>query len=66
MATPEQYRDTFALDQSGRDVLDDLIDRFAKAPFVPGAPDVTAYNCGTKAVLEHVLAMIDAAGKLPR
>lgn len=59
-ATPDHYARTFSL-TDGEIVLDDLMARFAKPPFVPGQPDATAYNCGTKAVLEHILAQIAAA-----
>lgn len=65
MATPKHYRDTFDLDASGQAVLAELIDKFGAAPFVAGQPDQTAYNCGTKAVIEHILAKIDAAARDP-
>ena len=61
MATPEQYASAFELYGDGRAVLEDLVEKFGKAPFVPGSPDATAYNCGTKAVIEHIYAQISAA-----
>lgn len=64
MATPDQYARAFTL-LDGEAVLGDLMERFAKAPFVAGQPDATAYNCGTKAVIEHILAQIGAAPQLP-
>lgn len=63
MATPEQYRAAFELSNDAQAVLDDLIERFGKPPFVPGQPDVTAFNCGTKAVVEHIHAMIAAGNR---
>jgi len=57
------FRSTFELYADGRAVLSDLIDLFGKAPFVPGQPDQTAYNCGAKAVIEHILARIAEAEK---
>ena len=61
MTTPEAYQSTFATHGDGIAVLNDLIERFAGPPFAPGAPDKTAYNCGAKAVIEHILAQIAAA-----
>ena len=65
-ATPQQYLHTFDLTNDGQDVLDDLTRLFAGAPFVPGQPDQTAYNCGAKAVIEHILARIAEADQLPQ
>lgn len=59
-ATPKHYATTFELPE-GEQVLDDLIKRFGGPPFVAGQPDTTAFNCGAKAVLEHILAQIAAA-----
>lgn len=61
MATPKQYQSAFELFGDGQAVLADLVEKFGKAPFVPGAPDQTAYNCGAKAVIEHIYAQISAA-----
>jgi hypothetical protein len=58
-ATPTQYLSAFELYGDGRAVLDDLIKRFGGPPFVAGAPDQTAFNCGAKAVIEHIAAQID-------
>jgi hypothetical protein len=63
MATPEQYRNTFELHNDGQAVLDDLARVFGGAPFVPGQPDTTAYNCGAKAVIEHLHAQIAKADR---
>ena len=60
MATPQQYRSAFELFNDGQAVLDDLVEKFGKPPFVPGAPDQTAFNCGAKAVIEHIYAQIKA------
>jgi hypothetical protein len=60
------YRSTFELYGDGQAVLAELIDLFGKAPFVPGQPDQTAYNCGAKAVVEHILARIAEADQLPQ
>lgn len=62
-ATPDQYRSTFELFGDGQSVLADLLDTFGGRVFVPGQPDQTAYNCGAKAVIEHIIARIDAAEK---
>lgn len=66
MATPQQYMHALGLTGDGQAVLDDLTQLFAKSPFVPGSPDLTAYNCGTKAVIEHIHAQIAKAEPLPR
>ena len=63
MTPANAYHSTFTTHGDGVQVLDDLIERFGRAPFVPGQPDTTAYNCGAKAVIEHILAQIAAAGK---
>lgn len=65
-ATPQQYLSAFELTNDGRAVLDDLARLFGAAPFAPGSPDVTAYNCGAKAVIEHIHAQIARAEPLPR
>ncbi|OWQ92025.1 hypothetical protein CDN99_06615 [Roseateles aquatilis] len=59
-ATPTDYESIFMFPE-GQRVLEDLMERFAKAPFVAGQPDQTAFNCGTKAVIEHIWAQIAAA-----
>lgn len=59
-ATPDVYARTFTL-MDGEAVLNDLMQRFAGAPFVAGQPDKTAYNCGAKAVIEHILSQIAEA-----
>lgn len=61
--TPAQYLYTFELTNDGQAVLDDLARLFGGAPFVRGAPDQTAYNCGAKAVIEHIHAMLAKADK---
>jgi predicted short-subunit dehydrogenase-like oxidoreductase (DUF2520 family) len=61
MATPQQYASAFELFGDGVAVLEDLLQRFGGAPFVVGQPDQTAYNCGAKAVVEHIVAQIDKA-----
>lgn len=65
MATPQQYFSAFGL-SDGQAVLDDLQERFGGAPFVAGQPDQTAYNCGAKAVLEHILLQLAKVEPLPR
>lgn len=64
MTTPEQYRSTFGLYSDGQAVLDDLQRLFGAPPFDPANPHQTAYNCGARAVLEHILAMV-AKGEHP-
>lgn len=59
-AEAKDYQAIFSFPE-GQAVLEDLMELFAKAPFAPGQPDVTAYNCGAKAVLEHILAKINEA-----
>lgn len=59
MATPQQYAATFDLTPDGQAVLAELMDKFGGAPFVAGQPDVTAYNCGAKAVIEHIVARLE-------
>lgn len=61
MKPPQQYAATFELTNDGQAVLDDLLQRFGGPPFVAGKPDQTAYNCGAKAVIEHIAAQLDAA-----
>lgn len=65
-ATPAQYAATFELTNDGQAVLADLIERFGRAPFAAGQPDVTAYNCGAKAVIEHIVAQLDKAEPAPQ
>lgn len=62
MATPRDFLDTFST-AHGERVLEELMSLFAQSPFVAGQPDRTAYNCGTKAVLEHILAQQAEAQK---
>ena len=57
MATPQQYFSALGFGD-GQAVLDDLQQRFGAAPFVAGQPDQTAYNCGARAVLEHILLQL--------
>lgn len=64
-ATPQQYAAAFDLSNDGQAVLADLIELFGKAPFSPGQPDMTAYNCGAKAVIEHIVAKLDQAAPAP-
>ncbi len=61
MATPEQYLSTFELYGDGQAVLTDLMKRFGGPSFTRGAPDQTAYNCGDKAVIEHIARQIHEA-----
>lgn len=63
IATPQQYMSAFELFNDGRAVLDDLARLFAGSPFVPGSPDQTAFNCGTKAVIEHIHAKIEEGAR---
>lgn len=59
MATPKQYLSAFELFADGQAVLDDLTAIFGGPPFVKGEPDTTAFNCGAKAVIEHIHARIE-------
>jgi hypothetical protein len=65
-ATPQQYAATFNLTNDGQAVFEDLAKLFGRAPFVAGQPDVTAFNCGAKAVIEHIAAQMDKASPAPR
>jgi hypothetical protein len=60
-ATPQQYMHAFELTTDGQAVLDDLARLFGAPPFVPGQPDTTAFNCGAKAVIEHIHGQIAKA-----
>lgn len=59
-AEPKDYDAVFMFPE-GQRVLEDLMAQFAGPPFVTGQPDRTAYNCGTKAVVEFILAKISKA-----
>ena len=61
MATPQQYAATFDLTTDGQAVFAELMGLFGGAPFVAGQPDRTAYNCGAKAVIEHIAARLAEA-----
>jgi hypothetical protein len=63
MTDPTTYARAFEANRDGQDVLDELTRIFGGAPFVPGQPDQTAYNCGAKAVIEHIHAMISKADR---
>lgn len=58
-ATPQQYRGTFELTNDGQAVLNDLVRLFGGPTFAAGQPDVTAFRCGAKAVIEHVYAQLE-------
>lgn len=60
-ATPQQYVSAFELYGDGQAVLADLVRLFGGPPFKPGQPDLTAFNCGAKAVIEHIYARINQA-----
>lgn len=59
--TPQQYLGAFELTADGQAVLEDLTRLFGGAPFASGKPDQTAYNCGAKAVIEHIHAQLAKA-----
>ena len=61
MANPNEYRNTFELHADGQAVLDDLVRLFGAPPFVQGQPDTTAFNCGARAVIEHIHGQIAKA-----
>jgi hypothetical protein len=65
-ATPEQYAAVFELTNDGQAVFEHLAELFGQSPFKAGHPDVTAFNCGAKAVIEHIAAQIDKASPAPR
>ncbi len=65
MATPHQYFHALGLTPDGQAVLDDLQARFGAAPFVAGQPDQTAFNCGARAVLEHILLQLAQVEPIP-
>jgi hypothetical protein len=66
MATPQQYHATFEFNPDARAVLDDLIERFGGPSFAPGQPDVTAFKCGQKSVIEHIVSTLAKAEPLPQ
>jgi predicted short-subunit dehydrogenase-like oxidoreductase (DUF2520 family) len=66
MATPQQYLGAFELTTDGQAVLEELAQLFGGPPFVAGQPDRTAYNCGARAVIEHIHAMLARAEARPR
>jgi hypothetical protein len=55
------YRRCFLNQKDGGAVLDDLVRLFGRPPFVQGQPDTTAFNCGAKAVIEHIWSQIESA-----
>lgn len=65
-ATPQQYFHAFGQTPDGQSVLDDLQTRFGGPAFVAGQPDLTAYNCGARAVLEHILLQLAQVEPMPR
>lgn len=58
MATPQQYAATFDLTNDGQAVFEELMGLFGGSPFVAGKPDQTAFNCGAKAVIEHIVGRL--------
>ncbi len=59
------YR-SFADSGPGAIVLADLEERFGRNPFSPGQTDVTAFNCGAMAVLQHIGDRLRAADERER
>lgn len=55
------YRRCFTHSNDAMAVLDDLVRLFGGSPFVAGKPDQTAFNCGAKAVIEHIYTQIESA-----
>lgn len=64
-ATPQQYAAVFELTNDGQAVFEHLATLFGKPPFVAGQPDLTSFNCGAKAVIEHIAGQIDKANPAP-
>lgn len=60
-ATPQQYAHTFGLSGDGQAVLDDLIERFGAALYVPGGHEAerqTLVNLGRRQVIDYIMAQI--------
>lgn len=59
-ATPDDYKLVFEDSLAGQVVLDDLVARFGRSPYVPGGHEgdrETCYRAGQLSVLNHILAM---------
>jgi hypothetical protein len=66
--TPETYYAALVGHHEGSAVLDDLIARFdAKASFVPGQRDLTAYHEGQRSVIRFILdAVVSVESGTPK
>ncbi|HWU35458.1 MAG TPA: hypothetical protein VN023_09520 [Methylovorus sp.] len=63
-AVPADYKSVFENTNSGQKILDDLVVRFHRNPFVKGGHEAdrqTAYNAGCNAVVDHILLRINQA-----
>ena len=61
---PEAYARVFENLPEGRQVLEDLVKRFGRSPYVPGGLEgdrATCYNAGRRAVLDFILGRINEA-----
>lgn len=63
MTDPELYLRVFELHPEGSQILEELVDRFGKNPYVPGpgGDRDTAYNSGQFEVVQFILRRINRA-----
>lgn len=60
----EVYAQVFENFPAGRQVLDDLVRRFGRSPYVAGGLEgdrATCYNAGSRKVLDFILSRINQA-----
>jgi len=58
----EAYQRVFEGLPEGAQVLDDLVSRFGKSPYVPGGQEgerASCYNAGKRAVLDFIIGRIN-------
>jgi len=63
-ATPADYQSVFENTNSGQKILDDLVVRFHRNPYVQGGHEAdrqTAYNAGRNSVVDHILRQVNIA-----
>lgn len=64
MTSPSTYQAIFEHDRRGAAVLEDLIHRFGRNPYVRGGLEAqreTDFRAGQKAVIDHLLRQINLA-----
>lgn len=65
---PSTYQAVFEHDTRGAAILEDLIRRFGRNPYVKGGLEAqreTDYRAGQKAVLDHIIQQINKANGYP-